>query len=225
MTPTPNEPTVPVHRRPVFWLIVGAVLLAVAVAIVAVVGLTGDRSPEATPTTSAPAPTSETPSSPPSEPPATEPTTTPVAVVIPETCDGIYTRDWAAELGGLVLNPAWTEEEPLWGSNDRGAITMLEGTSKLRCAWVTASAGDAGIITNVASLTTAQEADLIAYLGGAGFSCSEQLAGTRCLIEESTDAGAWGESHFLREGVWIATRWANVRVEGYTEDIVAAVFG
>lgn len=226
MTETPNEPTTPLTRRPVFWLIVGAVLLGIAVVVVVVLGMSGGRSPEPSPTTIAPTPTSEAPSTPPSEPPATSDPGTPSAVVIPTDCAGIYTRDWAPELGGLVLNPAWSEDEPLWGSNDRGAITMLEGTAELRCAWVQdAGGGDVGIITNVAGLTPEQQDSMAEYFPGAGFTCYEELGGTRCVIEETTDAGEWGESHFLREGVWIATRWANVSPEGYTHDIVAAIFG
>jgi hypothetical protein len=36
---------------------------------------------------------------------------------------------------------------------------------------------------------------------------------------------AWGESHFLREGIWIATRWGGNGPDGSTHDIVAAIFG
>ncbi len=210
-----------------FWLILVAVLLLFGVAIVAgmtigsatgaVPSASASDSSRPTPTTTVPMPT-ETAAPPPVAGPA-----------IPADCADIYTRDWSADLGGLVLNPAWTEEAgngPFWGSNDSGAITVLESTTKLTCAWVGSSGGgDAGIITNIASLTDEQQASIIEHLESIGHSCYEELGGTRCVVESNSDAGDVGESHFVREGIWSATRWSNLSADGYTHDIVAAIFG
>ena len=47
----------------------------------------------------------------------------------------------------------------------------------------------------------------------------------RCIDQHEAEAGAWGESHFLREGVWIATGWVNAGPNGYTHDMVTTIFG
>lgn len=58
-----------------------------------------------------------------------------------------------------------------------------------------------------------------------GYSCFDELEGTRCVTEtEPTPDGQSGESHFFRDGIWIATLWINAGPDGYTHDIVAALF-
>ena len=205
-----------------------AALLAVAVAVVIGIALGGQRGVDAsagsTPTPSAVATDAA------ATPPAGE-TEPPVGAgaAIPSTCGEIYTRDWSAELGGLVLNPPWTETPgngPFWGSNDNGAVTVLEATTELTCAWVGSNGGgDVGIITNIAALTPEQLASTVAYLGRIGQTCYEELEGTRCVVEWNSEGGDSGESHFLREGIWSATRWSNVAADGYTHDIATAIFG
>ncbi len=229
----PN-PRPSVFRRPLFWMSVGAAVLLIAIAVFA--GMTigasvggagaeesGRPLPSATATDVAAPPSSETPAA---TPPASE---APGATGIPASCSEAYTRDWAVELGGLALNPPWTDTPgsgPFWGSNDAGAVTVLEATSELTCAWVGSNGGgDVGIITNLASLTPAQESSMVAHLAGAGQTCYPELDGTRCVIEWRSDAGDSGESHFLRDGIWSATRWSNVVADGYTHDIVATIFG
>jgi hypothetical protein len=218
----------PLLKRPLFWLIVIGVLLLAAVAVLvgiaiggmAGAGTAGPASQSASPGSTATAPASEAPAT---------PTETPAAIAVPGECADIYTRDWDTELGGLALNPEWTETPgngPFWGSNDDGAITVLEATSTLTCAWVSPNGGgDVGIITNISSLTPEQQVSVTEHLGASGFACYEELSGTRCVIEWSSDAGESGESHFLREGIWSATRWSNVGADGYTHDIVTAIFG
>ena len=34
-----------------------------------------------------------------------------------------------------------------------------------------------------------------------------------------------GEVHYLRGDTWVSTRWINVDPDGYTEDIVASLWG
>lgn len=217
-----------------FWLAVGAAVLLVAVAVFAgmAIGASSGGAGAAASDRPTPSASATDASTTPSTVPPTEtapPSEAPGAAAIPASCTDAYTRDWGAELGGLALNPPWTETPgngPLWGSNDRGAITVLEATSRLTCAWVGSNGGgDVGIITNLASLTPEQEASMAAYLAGAGQTCYAELEGTRCVVEWTSDAGDSGESHFLRGGIWSATRWSNVAADGYTHDIVAAIFG
>jgi len=54
--------------------------------------------------------------------------------------------------------------------------------------------------------------------------CDDESGGTRCVIEREESA-TWGESHFVRDGIWIATRWGVSGPSGCTADIVAAIFG
>lgn len=225
--PDPSPARTPLARRGEFWLVVVAAVLAVGVALAVGMAVGTLRGTDAA-TSAAPRPTPGASSSAtPVAPPAEEPP--PAAVAIPADCAGIYTRDWAAELAPLVLNPAWTEDPasgPFWGSNDPGAITVLEATTRLTCAWVQPEGGgDLGLITNIAALTPEQETSMIEYLGGLGHDCYPELEGTRCIVEWNVEEGDSGESHFLREGIWSATRWANTSPSGYTHDIVAAIFG
>jgi hypothetical protein len=224
------DPRPPLVRRPAFWLVVVAALLLVAVA--SVVGLMlgagrgVDVSASGTPTPGTVTTDAAT------TPPAAETEAPPAAgtsVVVPASCAEIYTRDWSAALGGLVLNPPWTETPgngPFWGSNDNGVVTVLEATTKLTCAWVGPNGGgDVGIITNLAELTPEQVSSTLAHLASIGQTCYEELGGTRCVVERNSDAGESGESHFIREGIWSATRWSNVVADGYTHDIATALFG
>lgn len=224
-----SDPRPPLVRRPAFWLVVVAALLLVAVASVVGLMLGAGRGADVAASNS---PTPGTTTGAATTPPAAASEAPPpadTAVAIPASCAEIYTRDWSAGLGGLVLNPPWTETPangPFWGSNDNGAVTVLEATTKLTCAWVGSNGGgDAGIITNLADLTPEQVSATLSHLASIGQSCYEELGGTRCVVEWNSEAGEAGESHFIREGIWSATRWSNVVADGYTHDIATALFG
>ena len=107
------------------------------------------------------------------------------------------------------------------GSNDDELNATLQAASPLSCRW----GSDHGpshlaLITNVAQLQGDQPAATLARMNDIGYDCYDELGGTRCITESSDDDGSWGESHFLRDGVWVATRWMNVAPDGYTHDIV-----
>ena len=70
----------------------------------------------------------------------------------------------------------------------------------------------------------AQAGVVIGAYQAAGMDCYEESGGTRCVGEWEGVAGSAGESHFLREGLWIATRWDGPAVSGYTADIIAQLF-
>ncbi|MGO4691312.1 hypothetical protein [Glaciibacter sp. 2TAF33] len=149
----------------------------------------------------------------------------------PSSCAEIYTTDWAAQLSPLlVLNPAWTQD-PAGGAiryrgEDDGLETVLEATTSVTCIWAKASGGgDVGLTTNVAEITETQQASVTERMSGLGYSCFEEIKGLRCVTEVTADGSSWGESHFLREGLWFATKWVNTSPEGYTHDIVGTVFG
>ncbi len=231
MSQAQPDPRPSLFRRPAFWLIVVASLLLIVVAVVVGIALGAGRAGDASstgtpvPTTDAAGPTDAANASSPPPTASAAP-----GVAIPASCADIYTRDWSADLAPRVLNPAWISDPgsgfKRYGSNDVGLVTMLEATTRLECNWVPESgAGHVFLVTGIAELTPEQQVSTLDHLTGAGFACSEELAGTRCLIEGEGGGENWGESHFLRDGIWIATRWGGSGPNGYTHDIVAAIFG
>ncbi|BDZ55486.1 hypothetical protein [Agromyces marinus] len=218
---------VPVFRRPSTWLATAVIVLVVAA--VALVGVLMAPAPAA--------PVAETASRP---SPATDAAPAPVVVPtpepvrderIPEDCTAIYTFDWSAEFApDYVLNPEWSTADgapALFGTDDAGALPILQETSQATCAWLPPDGGDGrdGLVTSIASLDGGQAESTVAAFQNAGMECYEELGGTRCIAEWEGNFGLAGESHFLRDGIWIATRWDGPAVSGYTLDIVTAVLG
>ncbi|MFC6356848.1 hypothetical protein [Luethyella okanaganae] len=229
---TATEPPVkpPLARRPVFWLTTVVAILLVGTAVIAgfMAGgsrLSGAESTDAAGLASRPTPVVTTA---PTPVPTPEPEIP--GFVRPATCVDIYTNDWAAQLGPLlVLNPDWTNDPSRspkpYATNDVGLGTVLEATTGLVCHWVKASGGgDVGLTTDIAYVTAEQQASTIELMQRLGFDCYGELGGTRCVTESNEEAGSFGESHFLRDGVWVATRWVNTAPDGYTHDIVSTLF-
>jgi hypothetical protein len=224
--PSPARGTITRGRERGLVAVAGLLAVAVAVTIGMVVGANEAEGAAASAPTR-PTPGSSSPATP-IVPVVAEPS--PVAAVgIPEDCTGIYVRDWAAELAPLVLNPAWTEDRgagSFRGSSDPVAAAELVDATRLTCVWAAPDGGgDLGVFTDVAALGPDEENAIVAHLAEAGFDCYAELEGTRCIVEWNVEAGSSGESHFLRQGAWVATRWSNVSPDGYTHDIVAAIFG
>jgi hypothetical protein len=210
--------------------------LAAVLLVAAIVALIIWRGGAATPVAAGPSANPTSAASTPAATIAATPTPSPTDAAAgdprhPSSCAEIYSTDWASKLGPvLVLNPAWTEDPGSgavkYGTNDGGLETVLQGATSVTCIWAKASGGgDVGLTTNVAEITAAQQASVTAQMNGLGYSCFEEMKGLRCVTESNTDAGSWGESHFLREGLWFATRWVNTSPDGYTHDIVGTVFG
>lgn len=222
---TATQPPKPRLRRPVLWISVaaGLVLAFGAVAAGYAVGAASSSSeaaevaadPSARPEPEASAPSVALPEAEPSEESVS---------VIPAECSGIYSSDWSAQLDGYVLNPAWTadpDRNSVIDVTDDELNAIVQAGDPLRCQWGHENGGsDRSLRTVVIAVTAEQSAAVLARLQTLGFSCYEELGGTRCVSEESDDNGTWGESHFVREGVWIATRWMNLAPDGYTHDIV-----
>ncbi|GAA2044913.1 hypothetical protein GCM10009819_35130 [Agromyces tropicus] len=221
-----------VLRRPLTWLIASMAVIVLATgAIVASAVLPSPGSgtvaaPEAPPA-------DEVRPSPAAEPPPVEVGSVSAAGAsrIPAECAGAYTMDWTAEFGaGWVLNPAWSvgDDAPaLYGTDSVGALDVLAETSELTCAWLPPDGGDGahGMVTSIASVSHEQQTAALGAFDAAGLDCFDELGGTRCIAEWEGDAGPAGESHFFRDGVWIASRWNGPAVSGYTHDIVTAIFG
>lgn len=156
--------------------------------------------------------------------PAT-PVPTPTPSLIPTSCDKVYTRDWKAELAPFVLNPDWAKAQPSIGSNDVQLVAELKPNIRLTCQWGKPNGGgDSGIVTSLAEIDEQTDSAVRTRFNTLGWTCFDVAQGVRCITEGSDANGSWGESHFLRDGIWIATRWVNLAPDGYTGDIIATLW-
>lgn len=218
-------------RNPVvIWLSIVAGVLVIALIVVIgllVVGSGGEPSAGSSASPSVSASASATPA--PTETSAGE---TPAAPVRPTDCTQIFPAGYIESLtdgGFLALNPEWSLPElatSFFGSNDSELVSVISSNvDRLNCALVKASGGgDVGIETNILSIDATTQAAVLARMNAAGFTCSEENGGTMCFTEVSEDAGTYGERHFVRDGTWIATRWSNTSISGWTQAIVSTLF-
>ncbi|MCC2033786.1 hypothetical protein [Microbacterium allomyrinae] len=199
-----------------------------AVAIVAVVGAaTGCRpepavTPSATPSFSVDTPTPG-------------PSVTPIETEMPDagfelpaSCEGIYSTALLADLE--ATNPPLNDPGVTMLSTEN--VDVLEilhsGVPTLRCTWGQPS--EYGLATNVTVVDAAQIDAIAQALPAAGFGCEPLGDGTVCRIEQrgitlDDEEYTRGESHYLGAGGLVTTAWINFTPEGYTEDIVATLWG
>ncbi|SFN92915.1 hypothetical protein [Mycetocola miduiensis] len=146
-----------------------------------------------------------------------------VDVILPGSCEDIYGPAMFKSLQADLppLNDP-TMADPNFSNNDE-LEEILRGLDYLQCTW--GGAGELGIVTAVARVSDEQADEALEMMESGGFDCYEQLGGTRCVTrEELEEGGVLGESHFLREGVWVSTFWLNAPIRGYTENIVEAIW-
>ncbi|HSP52105.1 MAG TPA: hypothetical protein VLO00_04340 [Cryobacterium sp.] len=234
---TGDEPPKPPTRRSL-WIglaVLGAALVIALVAVLAWWGgagfpgagqATGTPSATNTPNATTP-PTTSTPTATPAPPPtataAPGPTTAP-GVPLPADCTQLFSPDMVEALGDLTLNPAWSQEPDsgvAHGTDDAELRAQIDTLDHLTCVWASPFGGsDTGIVTNVVEVTPEQSAAVEARLIANGLECTDQSGGRRCVIQTNTVDGAFGESHFLRNGIWLATKYTNTGPVGYTQDII-----
>ena len=219
-------PSASVRSRRRLWFALGAVgvLLVVALIVVLVVWRGGAGTPSSDDSL-----------------PAGRPTPTasvaPVAVASaapagprPASCDEIYSPAMKTTFSRTQsLNPEWTEEAEAStriGTTDRELTTLITDADHLSCVWADPEGGSgSGLVTNVVFVTAEQSETARERLEAIGQNCYEELDGIRCVIETPTDGnGSAGESHFLRDGIWLATSFVNAGPDGYTHDIVATIW-
>ena len=222
----------PADRRLRVLVGVLAALLAVAVIVVGVLWARGATTPVATEAARAsaspvPSPSpSGTPAPTASDRPGTAPpgsTATP-GTPRPSSCDELYSDEMVDAFGTMVLNPAWLDDPDLdmkIGEDDPVLQAVLDDNDYLLCQWAMPEGpSGAGVNTTVAWVAAEDSTLVEAHLRDRGDSCSEQQEGLRCTTQGSNDEGYFGESHFLRDGIWVATEYSNAGPEGYTRDIV-----
>lgn len=154
-----------------------------------------------------------------------EPTPSASAEALPGDCTQIYSAAYLERLreSGYPLNDPARVGTAV-GTRDAQLRTILATLPTLECHW--GAGGDAGLSTNVSLVTPAQAQSVRARLSAAGYTCYAENSGQRCLSTSTTGAGeeARGESHFVREDLWIATDWVGFTPPNYTGEIVERLF-
>ena len=216
--------------RRLLWAVLAGIggLIVIALVVVLVVWRGGAATPSADGDASAPRPTPTASAAP--IPAASAPTPTTPAGPHPASCDAIYSPAMLATFSeSRTLNPEWTKNSDdvlQAGSTDEELTSLIEGAEHLTCIWAAEGGGsDSGLTTNVVFVTAEQSEAAHQRLLALGQNCYEELDGIRCLMESTAGAdGADGESHFLRDGIWLATHYVNAGPVGYTHDMVATIW-
>ena len=175
-------------------------------------------------------PSSDTPSVPsvPSSAPSASPEAPLQLTVLPEACDGLYDDVMIREFEqqGMHLNTVWTgAREATAGSASPDLVALMRGKLSLDCFWLDESGGTESAVLTVATEPGPEVAATVAaHLTANGFAAQEHRGGVRYFIEHRVDGESVGESHYLRDGVWLATNWYGFGPWGYTAHMAENVF-
>lgn len=140
----------------------------------------------------------------------------------PSSCEQLYSPQMLEKLEatGMPLNDPSVEGNV--GTKDDELRGVIDAHKPLNCSW--GYAGDYGLTTSVIRTDAATAQSVTDRMGVLGYNCNEESEGTRCLVAFTQAGNRYGESHFLRDGIWIATSWVNYSPTGYTPDIVATLW-
>ena len=209
---------------------VGRVLVALASGVAAAALLVGCQ-PEPTPGASDSV--TPTPSVSPGRtiPPTPSPVETQLpdaAFELPSSCDALYSPAMRATLESS--NPPLNDPGvTMTASQNVEALELLaSGVPTIRCSWGQPS--ETGLATNVSVIDAAQSRSLQDALAASGFGCGPLAAGTLCRTEQTVITQddtqvTIGEAHYFQGDGWISTAMIDFSPEGYTEDIVATLWG
>jgi len=207
-------------------IVIGCVALTALATVV-----TGCRpEPAATPSASpsaSPSATLEEPTPGPSVTP-TETEKPQADFAVPGACEQIYSAEMLARLQSA--NPPLNDPGvTLLSTQNADLLDIINGgAATLRCSWGQPS--EYGLATNVTAIDDPQKDAVLAALQNAGFGCEALGGGTVCRIEQkgvSLDDKEYtrGETHYVGSGGLVTTAWVNFAPEGYSEDIVATLWG
>lgn len=157
----------------------------------------------------------------PSDAPSATPSTSPVAEGLPADCDALYSDAFKSALAadGAPNTAAGLAYRP---TTDSLLEPLLATPGSLRCSW-----GDPtsrGLLTTIASIGKTSAANVVTRLESLGAKCYAEFSGTRCVRTMSGTGGPRGESHLLRNGIWISTYWTAFSPDGYTAELAKHVF-
>ncbi|MFS2241083.1 hypothetical protein [Microbacterium sp. OR16] len=150
------------------------------------------------------------------------------SIELPAACEDVFSASMRDRLTAAHL-PANDPTLTMPSTDLPVAVQMIEGLPHLRCTWGVAS--EVGIATTVALVDAEQSEVLRDAYRAAGSDC-QVVDGdpqqTRCLAEERFEGempGAIGEIHVFRANAWLSTKWINVDMAGYADDMVAQLWG
>jgi len=204
-------------------------LLGAAGLTLALAGCGGDPAPSSSPSTEPSASASSSAAASPSASPSETPDAS-ADITLPASCEDIYSATMLAQLTA-DLPPLNDPGLTLDSTGYEAAYEVLQEVTAagdtLRCTWGMPS--EVGMATNVSIVTPAQAEAVLAGAEASGLNCAPLRMGTICriVVENSEEEGGhvWGETHFLAGNGWVSTAWINYGPDGYTEDIVASVWG
>jgi hypothetical protein len=145
--------------------------------------------------------------------------------IVPSDCDELFSDSMVASLTeqGFALDPGWDgEHEP--GSADEQLQAIVDH-SALDCHWSRTSPSEAALLTSVVALSPQQDVVVRERLAELGYQHLSEHGGVRYVVERREGSAVSGESHFLRDGLWLATHWVGHGPYGYTADMVRSVYG
>lgn len=165
-------------------------------------------------------------------PPSSSPTASAEAprtdTILPEECEGLYGSAMLAEFEreDMHINSVWTgaREAPA-GTTDPELQSLLAGKPSLDCFWLDEAGGTESAVLTVASEPGPEVVQSVAArLEALGFAKQNDRGGVRYYVETTTNGETVGESHFVRDGVWLATNWYGFGPWGYTRHMAENVF-
>lgn len=160
------------------------------------------------------------PSASPTSAPTASPSPSPSATAsasIPTDCRAILSEPVLAELGETPLNDPAT-----------GVATGVQSDGSLVCLWRDPRADTTMLQTTISRMNRGPALDMLNALADAeGFTCYTPDGGTRC--EKTWPDPQYpvtdGRTLFWRDDILIDTQFSNLAPSGYTDSIVAHVFG
>ena len=201
---------------------IAAGAVAAIVLCLALAGCRPEPVPRAAPSTSSPATATAT-----ATPTPTETAQADEAIELPTACEQLYSPAMLASLQerGPLNDPGVT----MTSTQNVEALELLtSGIPTIRCSWGAPS--ETGLATNVSIVDAAQSAAVSDALVNAGFACEPLDGGTVCRFEQTVitqddDQVLLTETHVLRANAWVSTATINFESEGYSEDIIATLWG
>lgn len=226
--PDPATPPRRPARGPRWMLGLLGSFAVLAILISGVIGLVGGGVDlDAVPPSAAARPLPGTPLDPvpfaasPEPSPGPSPSALPGVQALPTECAALYSEKYFATLTAshALDTPQAARHDP---TNDEILLSALADNPSLRCGLGNPETD--GLITQVTQLDTATARGVQSRLAATGSRCYAETRGTRCVRSYTRDRVAVGESHFLRDGIWIATFWTKFAPENYTGEVVRHVF-
>ncbi|REJ04899.1 hypothetical protein DY023_11615 [Microbacterium bovistercoris] len=147
--------------------------------------------------------------------PSATPTPTVKPAAIPKDCRKVLNDDVLAQLKDVPLN------DKAFGPSG----TLDDGS--LKCIWGDPQADTTGLTTTIQHKRSGAALDQLNALMADGFTCYTPDEGTRCekIWKNETYPVTDGRTLFYRQGVLIDTQYSNLAPKGYTDAIIASIWG